>query len=106
MNRLGRLALLLVMFLVGPVWADPVKKSDPEPQRYETRKEHDRDGIGKFYMGREIAQVMGHQAASAGSSGRSARRRNSRQTASNRSSSSRAWSSPTSAPAAAITPSA
>src|SRR5262245_54881676 len=31
--------------------------------RYETRKEHDPDGIGKFYMGREIAQVMGHQAA-------------------------------------------
>jgi len=24
---------------------------------------HDRDGIGKFYMGREIAQVMGHQGA-------------------------------------------
>jgi SAM-dependent methyltransferase len=31
--------------------------------RYEVREEHDRDGIGKFYMGREIAQVMGHQAA-------------------------------------------
>ncbi len=31
--------------------------------RYETRVEHDPDGIGKFYMGREIAQVMGHQAA-------------------------------------------
>jgi SAM-dependent methyltransferase len=31
--------------------------------RYEMREEHDRDGIGKFYMGREIAQVMGHQAA-------------------------------------------
>src|SRR5882724_12584179 len=31
--------------------------------RYETRDRHDRDGIGKFYMGREIAQVMGHQAA-------------------------------------------
>jgi ubiquinone/menaquinone biosynthesis C-methylase UbiE len=31
--------------------------------RYETRQEHDPDGIGKFYMGREIAQVMGHQAA-------------------------------------------
>jgi SAM-dependent methyltransferase len=29
---------------------------------YETRAEHDRDGIGKFYMGREIAHVMGHQA--------------------------------------------
>ncbi len=31
--------------------------------RYETRKDHDPDGIGKFYMGREIAQVMGHLAA-------------------------------------------
>jgi SAM-dependent methyltransferase len=31
--------------------------------RYETRAHHDPDGIGKFYMGREIAQVMGHQAA-------------------------------------------
>jgi ubiquinone/menaquinone biosynthesis C-methylase UbiE len=31
--------------------------------RYEFRTEHSRDGIGKFYLGREIAQVMGHQAA-------------------------------------------
>ena len=31
--------------------------------RYETRRDHDPDGIGKFYMGREIAHVMGHQAA-------------------------------------------
>ena len=30
---------------------------------YTTRADHDPDGIGKFYMGREIAQVMGHQAA-------------------------------------------
>lgn len=30
--------------------------------RYETRKAT-RDGIGKFYFGREIAHVMGHQAA-------------------------------------------
>src|SRR5262249_27790868 len=30
---------------------------------YEHRKNHDPDGIGKFYMGREIAYVMGHQAA-------------------------------------------
>jgi precorrin-6B methylase 2 len=29
--------------------------------RYETRTKHDRDGIGKFYMGREIAHVMGYQ---------------------------------------------
>src|SRR5688572_1157592 len=33
------------------------------PLRYEFREEHDRDGIGKFYFGREIAHVMGHQAA-------------------------------------------
>ena len=31
--------------------------------RYETRTEQDPNGIGKFYMGREIAYVMGHQAA-------------------------------------------
>src|SRR5271169_282665 len=30
---------------------------------YTYREEHDPDGIGKFYQGREIAQVMGHQAA-------------------------------------------
>jgi ubiquinone/menaquinone biosynthesis C-methylase UbiE len=29
------------------------------PSRYETRRIHDPDGIGKFYMDREIAQVMG-----------------------------------------------
>ena len=30
---------------------------------YEFRQNHDPDGIGKFYMGREIASVMGHQGA-------------------------------------------
>ena len=30
---------------------------------YEIREHHDPDGIGKFYQGREIAQVMGHQGA-------------------------------------------
>src|SRR5215475_2165640 len=33
------------------------------PDRYESRRVHDPNGIGKFYMGREIAQIMGHQAA-------------------------------------------
>jgi precorrin-6B methylase 2 len=37
--------------------------SEKKQPRYETRKEHDPNGIGKFYMGREIAQVMGHEAA-------------------------------------------
>jgi ubiquinone/menaquinone biosynthesis C-methylase UbiE len=38
------------------------RADDPTP-RYETRKDHDPNGIGKFYMGREIAHVMGYQAA-------------------------------------------
>ncbi len=31
--------------------------------RYEQRVQHDPDGTGRFYLGREIAQVMGHQGA-------------------------------------------
>lgn len=42
--------------------AGPVRPAD-EPPRYEYRKVHDPNGTGKFYMGREIAIVMGHQAA-------------------------------------------
>jgi protein-L-isoaspartate O-methyltransferase len=33
------------------------------PPQYEFRTDHDPDGIGKFFMGREIACVMGHEAA-------------------------------------------
>ena len=29
---------------------------------YEFKKDHDPDGTGKFYMGREIAHVMGYLA--------------------------------------------
>jgi ubiquinone/menaquinone biosynthesis C-methylase UbiE len=36
---------------------------EPPSVGYETRAVHDPNGIGKFYMGREIAQVMGHQGA-------------------------------------------
>jgi ubiquinone/menaquinone biosynthesis C-methylase UbiE len=36
---------------------------DPAPPPYEFREKHDPNGIGKFYLGREIAHVMGHQAA-------------------------------------------
>jgi ubiquinone/menaquinone biosynthesis C-methylase UbiE len=38
------------------------QKSAPAAE-YEYRANHDPDGIGKFYMGREIAHVMGHQGA-------------------------------------------
>src|SRR5437867_3950531 len=49
----------LVLFL--PAQATETPK--PAAPKYEVRKVHDRDGIGKFYMDREIAQVMGHEGA-------------------------------------------
>ena len=36
---------------------------EPAQSPYEYRAVHDGNGIGKFFMGREIARVMGHQAA-------------------------------------------
>jgi precorrin-6B methylase 2 len=41
--------------------AAPAKQA--EKPRYEYRDKHDPDGIGKFYMGREIAHVVGAAAA-------------------------------------------
>lgn len=55
MVRFARLVLLALACSVTP-------RAEPAPV-YETRTEHDANGIGKFYMGREIAGVMGHQAA-------------------------------------------
>lgn len=49
-------ALMLVAFVAAPVVAQ-------DAPRYETRRDHDPNGTGKFYMGREIALVMGHEGA-------------------------------------------
>jgi ubiquinone/menaquinone biosynthesis C-methylase UbiE len=52
--------LFFVVLLSGawlPLGAEPAVES-----RYEKRAEHDPNGSGLFYMEREIAQVMGHQA--------------------------------------------
>lgn len=61
MNRV--LAACAVIALVGNVGVadEPPKKR--EKPKYEFREEHDPNGIGKFYHGREIAHVMGYQAA-------------------------------------------
>lgn len=59
--------------MIGPVFrgswlalavlaaAPGVSVAAPDPAGYELRADHHPDGIGKFYLGREIAHVMGHQ---------------------------------------------
>lgn len=58
-----RTALLLLVLGPATAPADGPQQevADKENSRYTWRQEHDPDGIGKFYMGREIARVMGHQ---------------------------------------------
>src|ERR1039457_3009165 len=61
----SRGCLLLVVLGCGcllPIaaWSQQVTNTT---NRYTFYKPHNPDGIGKFYMGREIARVMGHEAA-------------------------------------------
>ena len=53
---------LLLIVLTCVVNAAQPKPKDAK-DRYECRDDHDPNGIGKFDMGREIAHVMGFQAA-------------------------------------------
>ncbi|MEZ6050641.1 MAG: methyltransferase domain-containing protein [Planctomycetaceae bacterium] len=57
--------LLAVMFLLlcggSFISADEDAGNSEDSPRYTFRELHDPNGIGKFYMGREIARVMGHQ---------------------------------------------
>lgn len=72
MQTIKRCALLALAFLLLPASVSvlsaqrnvrkPAARVVQKP-RYEYRAVHDENGIGKFYMGREIAMVMGHQAA-------------------------------------------
>ncbi|HQR33900.1 MAG TPA: class I SAM-dependent methyltransferase [Blastocatellia bacterium] len=61
--------LQIILLLALSLLSCPVSQSggtQPAAQKepiYETRANHDPNGIGKFYMGREIAHVMGHQGA-------------------------------------------
>jgi precorrin-6B methylase 2 len=56
--------LVCVIVAAGTV---SVAADDPQPKRkhpgYTTREDHDPNGIGKFYLDREIAQVMTYRAA-------------------------------------------
>lgn len=55
-----RLSLIVGLLASAVCAAEPPR---PPAAHYETKPAADRDGIGKVYFGREIAKVMGHQAA-------------------------------------------
>jgi len=57
------LLCLLVSFSTLPARSFAAGQERPAEARYDTGRKT-RDGIGKYYFSREIAQVMGHQGAS------------------------------------------
>lgn len=71
-STLKATALLVLLIHLAPavcvraadagVGGDLIKRA-ASGDRYTTRAQHDPNGIGKFYLGREIARVMGHQGA-------------------------------------------
>lgn len=65
MSSIRLLILLLVPLLLVEDCQSPktIVPSEQGAGYYETRRNHDPNGIGKFYLGREIARVMGFQGA-------------------------------------------
>ncbi len=55
------LVWLCAMASLSPRAGTPQDAPKPAPPRYEWHADHSPDGTGRFYMGREITQVMGHQ---------------------------------------------
>src|SRR3954447_5409056 len=62
-NIIARFLVIVLLLCCLPEALSQTAQPNAAVERYEYRQEHSRDGIGKFYMGREIAHVMGHQAA-------------------------------------------
>jgi ubiquinone/menaquinone biosynthesis C-methylase UbiE len=58
------IAFFLCALVISPISAEEPKSKSDKNSRYEFKANHDPNGIGKFYMGREIAHVMGHLHAS------------------------------------------
>lgn len=57
---------IVLFWLVALATATTLARGEdakPPSPLYEFRAEHSPEGIGKFFLGREIAQVMGHEAA-------------------------------------------
>jgi tRNA A58 N-methylase Trm61 len=63
MLPLSKLLRLTVAIGASAAFTYSADDTRPAEARYETRARPSRDGIGKLYFGREIAHVMGHQAA-------------------------------------------
>lgn len=60
----ARFSPLLLVFTSLTIATAPAQEAPrPAEAAYEKRDAHDPNGIGVFYMGREIAHVMGHLAA-------------------------------------------
>ncbi|RCJ19317.1 methyltransferase type 11 [Nostoc sp. ATCC 43529] len=58
--------ILISLVILGGLLLNPIntaKADSPSPTVYEQRIIHSPDGIGKYYMGREIAKVMGYTGA-------------------------------------------
>ncbi len=53
--------LIPVLVLTNYTYTRELKANINASEVYKIRSFHSKDGIGKFYMGREIAKVMGHQ---------------------------------------------
>jgi ubiquinone/menaquinone biosynthesis C-methylase UbiE len=64
MKRIHTTCTVLFVFSTTAVLAQP-QATQPLPKKdlYETKKDHDPTGIGKFYLGREIANVMSYEGA-------------------------------------------
>lgn len=60
---LSSFGTLLSLFIAGFSFGAVELSAGEEAGRYEMRAEHDPNGTGKFYMGREIAQVMSFHGA-------------------------------------------
>ena len=56
------LAVAAIVFVLTNFTYTPVAQAQDTPSYYREKAIHSPDGIGKYYMNREIAKVMGHQA--------------------------------------------
>lgn len=69
-QRLSLRGFSTYLFLAGLLLSSSLIQAEDAPasgkvkRRYQFRTDHDPNGLGKFYLGREIARVMGHQGIS------------------------------------------